>query len=117
LGESYRATFRRKLRGDRRFKQAGRVKIELVCVERASYAKGSSTETEIAVLDRQLLAAHSTMAGGSSVEVKFDFVLPTHLPSSFEAKSNQIRWAIAIEQNFPGLAEGVTSNFVVQVNR
>lgn len=57
LGSDRRVTFRRKLKGDRRFFADSSITVRLLCMERISYTKGSDTIIETAVVEERTLLA------------------------------------------------------------
>jgi hypothetical protein len=115
LGSSERVTFRRKLKGNRKFPKNGSVDIKLLCVERVNYTKGTDTITDIAVIEERELRSQAVISNVSELRCHFDLDLPDRLPPSFEAAKNQIRWIISVGQNMPGIAENIESNFTLLV--
>jgi hypothetical protein len=116
LGQDDRVTFRRRLKGDRKFPQNGTVTVRLLCVERVSYTKGTDQVTETALITEKTLRQQSVFSGSKDMVCHFDLDLPAHLPPSFEGKNNQIRWVIVVSQNLPQIAEDIESNFTLFVD-
>jgi len=116
LGSSDRVKFRRRLRGNRKFPANGSVKIKLLCIERVGYTKGTDTIIETAMIEEKLVRSQVIMSGVNEITCQFDLQIPAHLPPSFEAKNNQIRWVVVVEQNMPGIAD-IDSNYTLLVER
>lgn len=111
LGSDSRVTFRRKLKGNRKFLPDSAIAIKLLCIERVSYTKGTDTIVETAVVEEEALRSQSILSGDNEAICHFDLSIPAHLPASFEAGNNQIRWIAVIEQTMPGIVDRTDSNF------
>ena len=82
-----------------------RVKINLVCVERVSYTKGTTRVTDVAVVYENMIYSGNLLSGDREVIAHFDLEIPLSYSSSFEGKYNQIRWVLDVEEIYPGLLE------------
>jgi|GEM_PF-2841493 len=111
LGEKCSLTFRRHLKGNRKTKQPGELTFKIACLERVTYTKGSDTEVEVEVIWESPPEFYSVPTDVDMICFKTVFMVPNHLPPCFEAKNNQIRWVISVEQKIPGIVEQVYSNF------
>lgn len=116
LGSSDRVKFRRRLKGNRKLTANGSVKIKLFCIERVGYTQGTDTIIETAIIEEKLVRSQDIMSGVNEITCQFDIEIPAHLPPSFEAKNNQIRWVVVVEQNMPGIAD-IDSNYTLLVER
>ncbi len=116
LGEECNLTFRRRLRGNRKTKQAGELSFKIACLERVQYQRGSDTEIEVHVIWESQPEIYSVSTNVDMLSFKTNFTVPDNLPPSFEGKNNKIRWIISVEQNISGIVEQVNSNFVFIVD-
>lgn len=113
VGENERITFRRRLKQNfwtnlfklNKFPVNSRVKINLVCVERVSYTKGTTRVTDVAVVYENMIYSGNLLSGDREVIAHFDLEIPLSYSSSFEGKYNQIRWVLDVEESYPGLLE------------
>ncbi|MFN5513621.1 MAG: hypothetical protein ACK5CA_02430 [Cyanobacteriota bacterium] len=123
LGDSDRLTFRRRLQDNfwtklfrlRSLPAPATLAVKLVCVERVSYTKGTDTIVETAVVASYDLHRQTLFPGEREMTSHFDLEIPAHLPPSFEAQRNQIRWVIVVEQTLPNLMEPAQSCFTLEV--
>ncbi len=113
VGENDRITFRRRLKQNfwtnlfkvRDFPNNSRLKVSLMCLERATYTKGTDTVTDVAVAYENMIFSKILIAGDREVKSHFDLEIPLHFSPSFEGKNNQIRWILEIEESYPGLID------------
>jgi hypothetical protein len=113
VGENDRITFRRRLKQNfwtnlfkiNRFPVNSHIKINLVCVERVSYTKGTTRVTDVAVVYEKMIYSDNLLSGDREVIAHFDLEIPLSYSSSFEGKYNQIRWVLDVEESYPGLLE------------
>ncbi|MEB3174449.1 MAG: hypothetical protein VKN60_04560 [Cyanobacteriota bacterium] len=123
LGDSDRLTFRRRLQDNfwtklfnlQSLPAPASLAVKLVCVERVSYSKGTDTIVETAVVGSYDLCRQTLFPGEREMISHFDLEIPPHLPPSFEAQRNQIRWVIVVEQTLPNLMEPAQSCFTLEV--
>jgi hypothetical protein len=123
LGDGDRLTFRRRLQDNfwtklfnlKSLPAPASLTITLVCVERVSYSKGTDTIVETAVVASYNLHRQALFPGEREMLSHFDLDIPAHLPPSFEAPRNQIRWVIVVEQTLPNLMEPALSCFTLEV--
>lgn len=115
LGDNVRVTFRRRLKRNRKLPQNNSVIVKLLCVERVSYTQGTDTIVETALLDEKSLRSRPVFSRENELSYHFDLDIPTHLPASFEANKNQIRWIIVAEQTIPGIVKNFDSTFTFWV--
>lgn len=116
LGHDSLVIFQRQLKGNRRCSRNSLIQINLLCMERVMYTRGSDTTIETTVVEEKLLKSETIMAGASQITCQFKLPIPADLPPSFEAHNNQIRWIITVEQTIPGTVKGLESNFTLLVN-
>ncbi|MGL5035315.1 MAG: hypothetical protein ACRC6M_16125, partial [Microcystaceae cyanobacterium] len=124
VGENDRLTFRRRLKNNswtdlfkiNKFPVNSHVKINLVCVERASYTKGTDRVTDVAVVYEKTIYSDNLLCGDLEVIAHFDLEIPLSCGSSFEGKYNKIRWILAMEESYPGLLEQKHSYFTFIVD-
>jgi len=113
VGENDRVTFRRRLKNNywtnlfkiNKFPVNSHIKINLVCIERASYTQGTDTVTDVAVVYEKRIYSDNLLCGDREVIGHFDLEIPLSYSSSFEGKNNQIRWILDMEESYPGLLE------------
>ena len=113
VGENDRITFRRRLKQNfwtnlfkiNRFPVNSHITINLVCVERVSYTKGTTRVTDVAVVYEKMIYSDNLLSGDREVIAHFDLEIPLSYSSSFEGKYNQIRWVLDVEESYPGLLE------------
>jgi len=113
VGENDRVTFRRRLKNNywtnlfkiNKFPVNSHIKINLVCVERVSYTKGTTRVTDVAVVYEKMIYSDNLLSGDREVVAHFDLEIPLSYSSSFEGKYNQIRWVLDVEESYPGLLE------------
>jgi len=111
MGENDRVTFRRRLKQNfwtnlfkiHDFPANSRLKVSLICMERASYTRGSSHVTDVAVAHESIIFSKTLILGDREVIAHFDLEIPAHLSPSFEGKHNQIRWILELEESYPSL--------------
>lgn len=111
LGSDDRVTFQRKLKGNRKFFPDSAIAIKLLCIERVSYTRGTDTIVETAVVEEKALESQPIFSGDNEAICHFDLSIPAHLPASFEASTNQIRWVVVVEQTMPGIVDRTESSF------
>lgn len=113
VGENDRVTFRRRLKQNfwtnlfkiHDFPPNSRLKVSLICLERATYTKGTDTVTEVAVAYESVIFSKTLISGDREVKSHFELEIPCDLSPSFEGKNNQIRWILQIEESHPGLID------------
>jgi len=113
VGENDRITFRRRLKQNfwtnlfkiHDFPPNSRLKVILICLERATYTKGTDTVTDVATAYESVIFSRTLISGDREVKSHFDLDIPPHLSPSFEGKNNQIRWILEIEESYPGLID------------
>jgi predicted signal transduction protein with EAL and GGDEF domain len=115
LGSRSHVTFRRKLKFNLKIPENSHIVIKLLCVEYVTYTKGSDKIVETAVIEEKTLYSQPIESGEKEINCNFYLDTPAHLPSSFEASNNKIRWVVVIEQTMPSITK-VDSNFTVLVN-
>jgi hypothetical protein len=113
VGENDRITFRRRLKQNfwtnlfkvHDFPANSRLKVSLICLERATYTKGTDTVTDVATAYESVIFSKTLIPGDREVKSHFDLEIPSYLSPSFEGKNNQIRWILQIEESYPGLID------------
>lgn len=116
LGEKCQVNFRRYLKKNCKTKQSGELTFKIACLERVEYNKGSDKEVEVSIVWESQPEKYFVATATNMFSLNTAFTIPNHLPPSFEGKTNQIRWILSIEQNIPGIAKHVYSDFVFVVD-
>ena len=120
--DDYSATFRCKLENSvwRHFLKinafpAVRGEVQLLCVERVEYLKGTDTCYDKAVVYQSTIHNQRLMAGSQEIIYNFDVSIPDNLPPSFEARHNQIRWILLVKNVSPQFKKPVYWAFTLKI--
>jgi len=116
LGESITLQFHRHLRFGSTTRRPARLILNIACVERVQYTKGSDTETTLRVVWVSHDVVQEIPAGANTLSMTALVAIPRSLSPSFEGTHNQIRWVASISQSFPGTKRHTRSNFTVFVS-
>ena len=99
---SFQANFWTKLLGIEGFPPNSRLRISLICIEREDYNTDVATGTKTVKIYHQDLKT-TNLIKDHQLSCYFDLNIPAHLPPSLEARHNQIRWLLEVEEIYPNL--------------
>ena len=99
---SFQANFWTKLLGIEGFPPNSRLRISLICIEREGYNTDVATGTKTVKIYHQDLET-TNLIKDHQLSCYFDLNIPAHLPPSLEARHNQIRWLLEVEEIHPNL--------------